>query len=190
MADNDNPIPLPGDLENDPQVPAAPPEEEGKFRPETASEAGSKALEEALRMGFVIVRIIIAALIIVFLFSGYHQVESGQSAVVLRFGKALRDGGPNSPITLKDAGGHFAWPAGVDEVVKVPKAEIHMAGSTVGMYGDVTDANAAPGPDGVASLFPPFLDPKGNRGIWVHIVIPVTVVFPQPSVGGAPRGNQ
>ena len=160
--DNDNPIPLPGVTGVEPDSTSTPPEDEGQFRPETASEAGSKALEEALRVGFIIVRVIIAALIVVFLFSGYYQVESGQQAVVLRFGKAIRSGASkSSPIDLKEAGGHFAWPAGVDEVAKVPMAEIHSARSTVGMYQKSADKTfTGETAEEEVDVMTEFLDPK------------------------------
>lgn len=60
---------------------------------------------------FVLVSLMVIAL------SGVYQVESGEVAVVYRFGKIVGD---TQEAKVKQAGLHFAFPFIIDEVVKIP----------------------------------------------------------------------
>jgi hypothetical protein len=49
--------------------------------------AADKSLSEALRISFIILKVIIIVLLIAFLASGFKTVDSDEQALVLRFGK-------------------------------------------------------------------------------------------------------
>ncbi len=98
--------------------------------PET-QDAGSQALAEALRSSFVIVKIAMAALVIIIFAAGFFTVNSGEKAVILRFGKPLGDG----PKMLLSAGKlYWSFPYPIDEVVRIPISEIQKVTSSVGWY--------------------------------------------------------
>ncbi len=97
--------------------------------PETR-DANSQALAEALRSSFVIVKVAMAALIIVILGSGIFTVGPQEKAIILRFGKPLGEG----QKMLLGAGLHWSFPQPIDEVVKIPITEIQKVSSTVGWF--------------------------------------------------------
>ena len=114
-------------------------------------DAGSRALEDALRSSFVIVKVVMAILLGVFIFSGMKTVAPQERAVILRFGKPLGTG----PEQLLGPGLHWAFPFPIDEVVTIPITEIQKVTSTVGWY-SVTPAQEAAGnlPPAAPSLNP------------------------------------
>ena len=83
-------------------------------------DSGSQALAEALQSSFAIVKYVMAGLFVVFLFSGMFKVEPQEKAIILRFGKPVGEG----ERALLGSGLHWAWPYPIDEVVKIPIAEI------------------------------------------------------------------
>jgi modulator of FtsH protease HflK len=94
-------------------------------------DAGSQALAEALRSSFTIVKIAMAALVVIIFAAGFFQVKPGEKAVILRFGKPLGDG----PKMLLSAGKlYWSWPYPIDEVVRIPIAEKQTVISSVGWY--------------------------------------------------------
>ncbi len=99
----------------------------------------SQALSEALRSSFVIVRIVLYILVIVFLSSGFFQVGPQERAIILRFGKPVGEG----EKALLSPGFHWAFPAPIDEIKKVPAAQIQIASSTVGWYATTPEMEAA-----------------------------------------------
>lgn len=107
---------------------------------ESAEDAGSVALAEALRSSFSIVRVLLAALMVYFVCSGIFTVSSQQRAMILRFGKPVRQAGQ---VEL-GAGLHWAFPYPIDEVIKMPVAQLQTAQSTIGWYA-VTPAQEADG---------------------------------------------
>lgn len=114
--------------------------------PET-QDAGSQALAEALRSSFVIVKIAMAALIVIIFASGIFTVGPQEKAVILRFGKPRGEG----QKMLLGAGLHWSFPYPIDEVVRIPITEIQKVTSTVGWYATTpemeiagTDQNAGP----------------------------------------------
>ena len=119
--------------------------------PETAEEAGSRALTEALSSSFVLVKGLMGILIIVFFLSGMFTVESNEQAVVLQFGEPK--GGVDPEIY--GPGWHWAWPYPIDEVVKVPRGLTHVVKSSVGWFNvSPTDEAAGKEPPATASLNP------------------------------------
>jgi membrane protease subunit HflK len=63
-----------------------PPKGPDKFGTEDLDAAG-KSLSEALRISFIILKVIMAVLILAFLASGFKTVDTDENALVLRFGK-------------------------------------------------------------------------------------------------------
>jgi membrane protease subunit HflK len=79
-------------------------------------DAASKSLSEALRISFVILKVIMIALVIFFLASGFRTVSSDEQALVLRLGK-IRGVGERR---LLGPGLHWVFPYPIDEIVKIP----------------------------------------------------------------------
>jgi membrane protease subunit HflK len=117
----------------------------------TPLDSAARALEDALRSSFVIVKIVMAALVVVFIFSGIKTVGPQEKAVILRFGKPLGTGAEQ----LLGPGLHWAFPYPIDEVVPIRVGEIQTAISTDGWY-PTTPAMEAAGtePPPSASLNP------------------------------------
>ena len=109
---------------------AAPAPAPGAPLSETPEDAGSQALAESLRSSFAIVKVVMWALVIVFLSSGFFTVGLQEKAVILRFGKPVGEGSK----ALLGAGLHWSFPYPIDDVVKIPITEIQSVTSTVGWY--------------------------------------------------------
>jgi membrane protease subunit HflK len=89
----------------DPVPPATPVGEE--------LDAASRSLSEALRISFIILKVIMIILVVAFLASGFVTVDSDEQAIVLRFGK-IRAGG------LLEPGPHWVFPYPIDEIIRIP----------------------------------------------------------------------
>jgi modulator of FtsH protease HflK len=114
-----------------------------------AEDAGSQALAEALRSSFFIIQIIMVALVLVFLGSGFFTVKPQEQAIILRLGKPV-DGG-----RLFNPGLHWAWPAPIDEVIRLRITSLTSADSSVGWYLTPQErAMGAPDPGPMGSLNP------------------------------------
>ena len=88
------------------------------------SDAASRSLSEALRISFVILKVIMIILVVAFLASGFETVGSDEQAIVLRFGK-IRGAGEDR---LLDPGAHWILPYPIDEIVKIPvKTKVNLA---------------------------------------------------------------
>lgn len=94
-----------------------------------SDDTNTRALADALEKCFVIVRFLMAAMVILFLFSGMFTVQQNEVAVVLRFGKPVGD---TVQEQVKRPGFHFAFPYPIDEVVKIPLGQSHTVVSTTG----------------------------------------------------------
>jgi len=98
------------------------PENEKDIQPQQASpvgeelDAAGKSLSDALRISFSILKVIMVVLIIIFLASGFRTVESGQRALVLRFGKIRGV----ADRRILGPGLHWMLPYPVDQIVKIP----------------------------------------------------------------------
>jgi membrane protease subunit HflK len=79
-------------------------------------DAAGKSLSEALRISFIILKIIMVVLVIVFLASGFRTVGPDERALVLRFGKIQGVGEER----LLQPGLHWVFPYPIDEIVKIP----------------------------------------------------------------------
>ena len=105
----------------------------------TPVDAGSRALEEALRSSFFFVKVVMAILLVVFIFSGMKTVGPQEKAVILRFGKPLGTGAEQ----LLGPGLHWAFPFPIDEVVPIQVGQIQSVISTVGWYATTPAMEAA-----------------------------------------------
>lgn len=79
-------------------------------------DAAGRSLSEALRMSFIILKVIMIVLVLAFLASGFKTVDSNEQALVLRFGK-IRGVGEKR---LLSPGLHWILPYPIDEIVKIP----------------------------------------------------------------------
>ena len=122
---------------HEPSAKAAPPAPAPE--PEMDEDSGAQALSEALRSSFTIVRILMAGLVVVFLFSGFFTVGQQEKAVILRFGKPVGGGDGE----LLGPGAHWAFPAPIDEVIKIPVGQVQTIGSTIGWYPTTAAMEAA-----------------------------------------------
>ncbi len=121
--------------------------------PVLIEDAGSRALSEALRSSFVIVRVLMAGLVVLFLASGFFTVGPHEKKIILRFGKPVGEG----EKALLGPGFHWAFPAPIDEVVSVPVTQIQQVNSSIGWYPttpeqEISKTEPPPGP----SLNPAF----------------------------------
>jgi membrane protease subunit HflK len=82
-------------------------------------DAAGKSLSEALRISFVILKIIMIVLVGYFLVSGFETVGSDEQALVLRFGK-IRGIGEER---ILGPGLHWIFPYPIDRIVKIPVAK-------------------------------------------------------------------
>jgi membrane protease subunit HflK len=146
-------------------------------------DAGSQALSEALRSSFVIVKIAMAALVAIILFSGVFTVGPQEKAVILRFGRPVGDG----QQMLLGAGLHWSFPQPIDEVVRIPITEIQKVTSTAGWYFTTPEMEVAgTEPPAGGSLNPAFdsyvLTADRNiihvrATVFYHLEDPLTAIF-------------
>lgn len=98
--------------------------------PALVEDAGSRALAEALKSSFFIVKVVMVVLVGVFLFSGFFRVGLQERAIILRFGAPVGVGNK----ALLGPGLHWSLPYPIDEVVRIPYSEIQQVKSSVGWY--------------------------------------------------------
>lgn len=82
-------------------------------------DAAGKSLSEALGISFIILKIIMIVLVVVFLASGFRTVGSDEQALVLRFGR-IRGIGEDR---LLGPGLHWVFPYPVERIVKISVAK-------------------------------------------------------------------
>lgn len=88
----------------------------------------TRALSEALRSSFAIVKVLLVVLVVIFLSSGVFQVKENEAAVILRLGRPV---GQGADVALKP-GLHWAFPYPIDEIVKIPLGQSHSVISKTG----------------------------------------------------------
>jgi membrane protease subunit HflK len=97
--------------------------------PETR-DAGSQALAEALGSSFTIVKIVMGLMVVLFIVKCFFQVGPQEKAIILRFGKPVGAG----DRALLGAGLHWSFPYPIDEVVRIPIAQIQTVKSDNGWF--------------------------------------------------------
>src|SRR5687768_16420766 len=93
--------------------------------PAPVEAVGSRALSDALRSSFAIVKILMVGLVILFFFSRIFTVPSQERAIILRLGKPVGTGEQQ----LLGPGLHWSFPSPIDEVVRIPIGEIQTVNS-------------------------------------------------------------
>lgn len=106
---------------------------------EGAEDAGTQALAGALKSSFAIVKVVMAGLVVLFLFSGFFVVGPQEKAIKLRFGVPVGGGDGK----LLGPGPHWAFPPPIDEVVRIPVGQVMSLNSSVGWYATTAAAEAA-----------------------------------------------
>jgi len=87
-------------------------------------DAAGKSLSDALRISFIILKVIMIVLIVAFLFSGFERVDSDEQALVLQFGK-IRGMGEKR---LLGPGAHWIYPYPIHKILKIPvKTKVNLA---------------------------------------------------------------
>ncbi|MBN2182824.1 MAG: hypothetical protein JW715_13010 [Sedimentisphaerales bacterium] len=87
-------------------------------------DTAGKSLSEALRLSFIILKIIMIVLVVAFLASGFKTVGPDEQALVLRFGKIQGAGDER----LLGPGPKWILPYPIDEIVKIPvEKTIHLS---------------------------------------------------------------
>ncbi|MGZ8938512.1 MAG: protease modulator HflK [Limisphaerales bacterium] len=116
-----------------------PPPPPGQPNPAVVEEVGSRALTDALRSSFVIVKILMVGLVILFFFSGIFTVPSQERAIILRFGKPVG----STEEQLLGPGLHWSFPSPIDEIVRIPIGEVQTVRSSAGWYQTTPEQEAA-----------------------------------------------
>ncbi|MBN2138610.1 MAG: protease modulator HflK [Sedimentisphaerales bacterium] len=86
--------------------------------PHVELDPANKSLSDALRISFVILKMIMLVLIVLFLVSGFKTVGSDEQAIVLRFGKIRGVG--EGKILKPRALPYWIFPYPIEEIVKIP----------------------------------------------------------------------
>lgn len=104
--------------EPEPRLPASAGEGSGTWTaPPEPLDPAQQAMADALRVTFLLLKIVMLALVVAFLLSGCYTVESQKAAVRLLFGRVVGDG----PARIVQPGGpYFAAPYPIMRVVKIP----------------------------------------------------------------------
>lgn len=79
-------------------------------------DVAGKSLSEALRISFIILKVIMIILVVAFLASGFKTVGSNERALVLRFGKIQGE----DEKRILSPGLKWILPYPIDEIVKIP----------------------------------------------------------------------
>jgi membrane protease subunit HflK len=104
-------------------------------------DAAGRSLSEALRISFVILKVIMIILVVAFLASGFKTVGSDEKALVLRFGQVRGTG----QEAILGPGAHWVFPYPIDELVRIPvEKNINLAINTF-WYRETRDDILGPG---------------------------------------------
>ena len=107
--------------------------------PEVSEDTTAQALSEALGSSFLIVKVVMALLVVLFLASGMVKVGPQEKAIKLRFGKTVGGG----EGTLLGPGFHWAFPSPIDEIVRIPVGQVQSVHSSIGWYQTTAAQEAA-----------------------------------------------
>jgi len=96
-----------------------------------AEDTGSRALSEALRSSFTIVKVAMVLMVLAFFGSGFFTVGPSEKAIILRFGRPVGEG---QKALLSSGRLYWSFPYPIDEVVRIPITEVQSVESTMGWY--------------------------------------------------------
>lgn len=120
--------------------------------PAPADGQGAQALIHTLRVGFFGLRLVMLALVVIFLFSGMFIVQENQRAIVLRFGKVVTQADGVTPYLYSAGQWHFAWPRPIDEVVRISVGQARRVSTSDFWYRDSRNVLSNPGEKGAGQL--------------------------------------
>lgn len=125
-----------------PPVPPTPPATSSAPPPEapprTFEDASSTALSEALHSSFRILKVLMLALVLLFLGSGMFIVEPNEVVVKLQFGEPVGVGKEQ----LLQPGWHWAWPYPINEKVRIKIGQSQTVTSTTGWHATTPEMEA------------------------------------------------
>jgi membrane protease subunit HflK len=90
---------------------------QGPFEPQ---DAAGMSLTSALRTSFLILKIIMVILVVIFLTRGIFKVQQDEQALVLRFGEIQGLG----DTRVKNPGLQFTWPEPISEIIRIPVKKV------------------------------------------------------------------
>ncbi len=93
-----------------------------------AMDPANQSLREALRLSYRVLQFVMLVLVVVFIFSGVKQVQSGETGVMLRWGAIVGQEGEQAV----DQGAHFSWlpyPAGEFVLVEEANRRVDIGGA-------------------------------------------------------------
>lgn len=93
--------------------------EVNKFSSDESVDTGYKFLSDALRASFILLKIIMVVLLVLFLISGFQTIGPDEKALVLTFGK-IRGQGEQRVLS---PGLTWVWPYPIEELIKIPVAK-------------------------------------------------------------------
>ncbi|MBI5799840.1 MAG: protease modulator HflK [Verrucomicrobia bacterium] len=93
-------------------------------------DSSTQALSDALKSSFLVVRVVMAGLIVLFFASGIFTVGPQEVAIKLLFGAPTGIG----EAALLKPGLHWSFPFPINEIVKIPKGQVHTVVSSAGWY--------------------------------------------------------
>ena len=82
-------------------------------------------LARALKHSFIVLKIIMVIMVVLFITSGIFKVEPDENAIVLRFGKIqeFRQSETGEYVSALGPGLHWNWPEPITEIIKIPVAK-------------------------------------------------------------------
>jgi regulator of protease activity HflC (stomatin/prohibitin superfamily) len=97
-----------------------PPHDSGP--PPSFSDPGAESLNQALRSGFNVLRIIMLVLIVAYIYRGVFQVFPNEQGLIVRFGRLRENDAPTTGIPSRyvfGPGSHYALPDPFDQKIRV-----------------------------------------------------------------------
>lgn len=82
---------------------------------------GQRSLNDSLRVSFFILKLIMLAMVVIYLCSGIFFVKSGEVAIVLRFGSIV--GKTPEEQVVQSGKLHFSLPFPIDQIIRIPTNE-------------------------------------------------------------------
>jgi membrane protease subunit HflK len=82
------------------------------------NDSAIRSFSEALRISFIILKLVMIALIIFFISSGFRTVKSGESAIVLRFGKIRGTG--DERVLKSRSWPYWIFPYPIEQMITIP----------------------------------------------------------------------
>jgi len=84
-------------------------------------DTAGKSLAEALRVSFLILKLIMAVLVVLFITSGIFRVQENEKALVLIFGEMQ---GTGAEQRILGPGLKWTWPEPISEIIKIPVGKV------------------------------------------------------------------